>query len=201
MKLNRLKNSFCILCAMFLLTGCASSPSLSEESGTAWADSGFITVGSTLTVQNTDSRLNLLNHMDALSADGLYYASWTIGDPEPFENSNGNTIDVYDAQIYLLLGEFPGSEDARDTMGKWLAAGKANYQILTEEEITCNGQSYSFISYNCINEDNPYARGVSAFGVCRSNAVCVELTCRESFDEDLKTLMVQFLNGFSYNSP
>lgn len=199
MNLNHLKYSLCILCTAFFLTGCTSSPSPSGESENTWTDSGFITVGNTLTVQNTDNRLNLLNNIDALSADGLYYASWTMGSPEPYENSDGDTVDLYDVQIYLLLGEFPNSDDARDAMGKWLAAGKTNYEILTEEEITCNGQSYAFISYNCIHDDNPYARGVSAFGTRGGNAVCIELTCRENFEEDLKTIMIHFLDGCSYS--
>lgn len=195
---RNLKYFLCMLCFSFLLTGCSFFPSVSEENENTWTDSGSITVGNILTIQNTDNRLTLISNMDTLSADGLYYASWAMGSPEPFQNSDGNTIDLYDAQLYLLLGEFPDGESAKDTMAKWLAAGKTNYDILSEEEITCNGQPYTFITYQCVHNDNPYHRGVSAFGLFHNNAICIELTCKENFEEDLTAIMNDFLNTCSY---
>lgn len=192
------KYCFCLLCTILILAGCSYYPDPSVENENTWADSGYITVGSGLTVQNTDDRLALLSNLDTLSADGLYYATWAIGNSRPYENSDGDSIDLYDAQLYLLLGEFPGDTDAQETMGKWLAAGKTNYEVLTEEEITCNGQAYTLITYNCTNEDNLYARGVSAFGICGDKALCIELTCQEGFTDDLKEIMIPFLNGCGF---
>ncbi len=198
MTYKKLKYLFYIFCFSFLLTGCSFFPSTLEKNENTWADSGSITVGNMLTVQNTDDRLALINHMDTLSADGLYYASWAMGSPEPFQNSAGDMIDLYDAQFYLLLGEFPDDESAKGAMGKWLAAGKANYDILSEEEIICNGQPYTFITYQRAHDDIPYHRGVSAFGQFHNYAVCIELTCKEDFEEDLTALMNDFLNACSY---
>lgn len=85
-------------------------------------------------------------------------------------------------------------------MNQWLAAGKTNYEILSEEENICNGQTYTFITYNCISTDNPYDHGISAFCVNKNNAVCIELTCLKDFPEDLKTILLDFLNGCSFDN-
>lgn len=198
MKLRRLLSFFC---AAFMLTGCAHTSLLSQGTKEdTWADSGFITVGHDLTIQNTDNRMALLENIDVLAADGLYYATFTMGDSEPYENSDGDTVDLYDAHLYLLLGEFKGSQDAQNNMDQWLSAGESNYEVLSKEEITCNGQSYCLITYNCISDSNPYERGVSAFGVYQDSAVCIELTCRENFEEDLKTILIDFLDNCTYSS-
>lgn len=196
------KHFLCILSILGIiltLTGCSSPSSLSQEpEENTWEEEGYITIGNILTVQNIDSPFSLFDNKDALSADGLYYAAWTIGSSQPYENSDGDTIDLYDAQLYLLVGEYPNVEDAQGNMTQWLELSRTNYEILEEEEITCSGQSYSLITYNCINEENPYERGVSAFGVYGNTAVCMELTCTEQFQEDVRALMIDFLNNCSY---
>lgn len=199
MSLKKLKYLFLALCISFVFTGCSYLPSISEESENTWENSGYVTVGNTLTIQNTNDRLNLISNMDALSADGLYYASWAAGSPEAIQNSDGDTIHAYDAQLYLLLGEFPDSQSAKDAMDQWLAAGKANYEVLSEEEIICSGQSYSLITYNCTHDGNPYDCGISAFGMYHNSAVCIELTGRENDREDLKNILNEFLNNCNYN--
>lgn len=194
---TKTKHILYILCITALLTGCSIFPSVSA--GTTVENSEYVTIGSVLTVHNADTRLTLLNNIDTLSADGLYYASWTAGDSEPYENSDGDTVDLYDAQLYLLLGEFKDSDAAQKNMDSWLAAGQTNYDVSTEEDITCNGQSYTMVIYNFVNEENPYSHGVSAFGVYNNYAVCVELTCREKYQEDLQKMLTDFLNNCTYH--
>lgn len=194
----KLKFLPCLLFIIFLLTGCSVFPA--EEQEDTWTDSGYVTVGHHLTIKNSGNGLSLLNNMDVLSADGLYYAAFTIGDFEPYENSDGDTVNLYDAQFYLVLGEYSNSTNAQNNMNKWLTAAKENYQILSEEEITCNGQPYLLITYRFINEENPYDRGISAFGVSENSAVCLELTCRENFENDLRTLMMDFLDNCTFNA-
>lgn len=190
-----------ILNLTLLLTGCSHFLAITEEPlHDTWSDSGYARIGHELTIQNSDNRLTLLQNKDTLSSEGLYYATWSIGDSEPFENSDGNTVDLYDAHLYLLLGEYPGEQQAINNRDQWLTAGKENYEILSEEEITCNGQSYTIISYRFVSEDNPYDRGISAFGACQKNAVCIELTCREDFEEDLRNIMIQFLNNCTFEN-
>lgn len=185
-----------------MLIGCSVLPSMTDTTeeiqGSSQTKTGPVTVGSHLTVQNTDERLTLLDNMDALSADGLYYASWVSGEPTPYENSDGDTVDLYDAQLYLLLGESKSSEAARENMETWLDAGRTNYDVSAEENIDCNGQSYLVITYDVKNPDNPYARGISAFGVYENTAICVELTCQENYTQDLEGMLTDFLDGCTY---
>lgn len=199
----KLKILMCIaIVALFSLAG-YYYVSLPMQEGTqedTWSDSGFLKVGHSLVIQNADNRLSFLDSKDVLSANGLYYAAWTIGSPEPYENSEGTVVDLYDAQIYLVLGEHKNSAEADKDVTKWLDAAKGNYEVLTEEEISCGGQSYCLLTYNCINESNPYERGISAFGVYDNTAVCIELTCRESFEEDLRTILIPFLDNCTYGS-
>lgn len=193
---------FCLIFAVILLSGCSviSSALNEKETENTWETSDYVKVGDVLTVQKSDSRLSLLDNKDALSADGLFYCAWTIGNSEPYENSEGDTVDLYDAQLYLLLGEFVNSQKAQENMDDWLASAKNKYELIKEEEITCNGQKYTLITYSYINESNPYARGASAFGVYESNAVCVELACRDIFTDDPESILTDFLNNCTYNS-
>ncbi len=195
-----LKFLICIFCLSLLLTGCSQSLSEPEPLEDTWSDSGYVKIGHDLTINNSDNRLTLLENRDTLSAEGLYYATWTIGDPTSFENSDGDTVDLYDAHLYLLLGEYPSADQALTNMNKWLAAGRTNYDILTEEEITCNGQDYTMLSYQFSGADNPYERGISVFGVFDNNAICIELTCQEHFQEDLRTIIIPFLDHCIYEA-
>ena len=189
---------FHILLAL-ALTGCSGLPSAPDEDTDTAAAPDYISVGSHLTVHSTDDRLTLLNNMDTLSADGLYYASWTAGSAKPYENADGDTIDLYDAQLYMLSGEFQNAQTAEEYMNDWMNAGYANYHVNAGETVTCNGQTYTLITYSFTNPENPYDRGVSAFGVYGNCAVCIELTCQEEYREDLHEMLTEFLNGCSYH--
>ena len=80
-----------------------------------------------------------LDNKDALAADGLYYAAWSCGNAKPYENKDGDTVDLYDAQLYLLLGEAKSTENAQHDKNTWLAAAEENYDVQQKEEISCNG--------------------------------------------------------------
>ncbi len=181
----------CLISIALLLSGCSSTSSTQEATGP-------LTIGGILKVNNTDDRLILSDNKDVLSSDGLYYASWVLGDARPYENSDGDTIDLYDAQLYLLLEEFVSSEKALSNLGTWIDREKTTYDILSEEEVTCNGQAYTLFIYKCTHEDNPYDHGVSAFGVHDKSAVCIELTCTEDFAEDPKAILTEFLENCTY---
>lgn len=181
-----------------VLTGCTALPSGFKDSAATVEDSEYVTIGSHLTVHNTDSRLTLRDHKDTLASDGLYYASWTVGSPEEYENSDGDTVDLYDAQLYLLLAECKTAEAAENNKNNWLEAGEANYEVTDEETIPCNGQSYSLLTYRFTNKENPYSHGVSVFGVFENCAVCAELTCQETYSENLKEMLTAFLEGCSF---
>lgn len=181
-----------ILGAVLLLAGC-SSP-LEKP---VVEDVDHLTLGHSLTINHIDSSLTLVDNNSALAAEGLYYASWGMGDSVPYENSDGDTVDLYDASLYLLLGESKDGDAAKTNRDTWYEAAKTSYDLLSEEELSCNGLDYTLITYNCASESNPYARGISAFGVFDNAAVCVELTCREEFDQELQPILNAFLENCS----
>lgn len=198
MKLKRKPCILCLACLLLWLTGCASLSPIEKEAPAG--DSAYTAVGGSLEIRDLDTRLTLRENMDVLSADGLYYASWSVGDSRPYENSDGDTADLYDAQLHLLLGESQSPEKAGESMDSWLATAKSSYEILEEEALTAGGRTYTLLTYSCTGEDNPYARGLSAFGAFEGTAVCVELTCMEEFSEDLRDLLTGFLECCSYSS-
>lgn len=179
-----------------LLTGCAASAPKTAADGQTWSED-WVMVGNRLGIEAPEG-LSLLGNKDILAAEGLYYATWTKGDSVPYENDDGDTVDLYDAQIYLLAGESRSAEKAQDNMETWLAAAKGNYDVTSEKTVTCNGQEYTLLTYTITKEDSPYERGVSALGCCNTEAVCVELTCVKSFEEDLEPILTGFLEGCHY---
>lgn len=160
----------------------------------------FVQVGNTLTVENTDPRLTLLDNKNALAAEGLYYATWGSGNCEDYENSEGDIIDLYDAQVYLLLGEAKNNESAQESTNTWLAAAEGNYKIEKKETLTCAGNEYTVLTYTYKGEDTPFERGISAFGTFGTSSVCVEFTCRSGYKEDPTDVMTTFLNHCSYQN-
>lgn len=200
---HRLPLAACLflLCGSLLLTGCSPSSGTGTAAGNAdvqGGQEGPVKIGSVLEAEAPEP-LTLLDNKDALAADGLYYASWTAGDCVPYENSDGDTIDLYDAQLYLIASESKSTGAAEKSCRTWLAAAEDNYEIQDTQDITCGGQEYTLIVYDCISEDTPYARGVSAFGVRGTDAVCAELTCVDGYEEDLTGLLKEFLKGCRYS--
>lgn len=182
---------------LLLLTGCSAAPQTATD-GLDWQDD-WTTLGRIMGV-DAPQELTLLDNKEALAADGLYYATWVAGSSVPYENSEGDTVDLYDAQLYLLASEATDEKAAEKSCGTWLSSAEDNYDIQSKDTITCNGQSYTLISYNCISEDSPYDRGVSALGVCGTGAVCAELTCVKGYSGDLTQLLMEFLNNCHYNA-
>lgn len=194
----KLKYMACSLCIIILLTGCSLFPPAKQENYTV-DDKSCITIGGCLKINHTDNNMVLLDNKETLAADGLYYASFGMGGTKDYENDDGDIIEFYDAQLYLLLGENKDGKEAQNNVDKWLAAGKSNYKVHKEKDISCNGQSYHIIIYDCENKNSPYVRGISAFATVGDYAVCAELTCRDDFTGELETILTDFLNDCSYN--
>lgn len=132
---------------------------------------------------------------DALSAKGMYYATWSIGEAEEIFNENGDQAQVYDAQVYLLLSGFNDAVKAEETAAEWLGLAYEQYAVDAEAAETCNGQEYT---YTYTSETNPYAWGISAFGNYGNYAVSVELSCREDFDGNALDILADFLEHCHY---
>lgn len=196
---NKNKSVIPLLCLLLLLTGCscASAPAKTTD-GQKWQED-WLKIGTGLGIE-APAQLTLLDSKEALAADGLYYATWVTGNSVPYENNEGDTIDLYDAQLYLLVNETSDAASAETNCQAWLASAEENYKILSKDTVICSGHSYTLITYDCISEDTPYARGVSAFAFQGATAVCAELTCVENYNEDLTQLLTEFLNGCHYSA-
>ena len=65
---------------------------------------------------------------------------------------------------------------------------------------TCGGQDFTVLTYTFDSDTNPYAEGVSAFGVYRNYAVSVELSCREGFAGSPLEILTDFLEHCHYSA-
>ena len=102
----------------------------------------------------------LLDNKDILSANGLYYASWVNGDAQPYENSEGKTVDLYDAQLTLVVQENKTEDKAASAVEGWQTLAQQNYDISDTQTLTAAGQEYTVIQFTYQDESNPYATGV-----------------------------------------
>ena len=182
------------------LTGCTSDrPPETAADGSSW-DGGWVTVGGVIGVDAPEGMAPRENN-EALAANGMYYATWSMGEAEPYTNEDGEEVELYDAQVYLLLSGGKSAEEAENTLTQWQELAKQQYVVEETDTQTHNGQEFTVITYSFDSETNPYARGVSAYGVYRNYAVNVELACQEDFDLDPEALMGQFLDNCHYAMP
>lgn len=178
------------------LAGCGRNIPAQAADGAKWDDS-WVNVGGILGV-DTPEGLDPRENNDTLGPQGMYYAAWSAGDAERYTNDDGKEVDLYSAQVYLLLAGYDAPEKAQDTVAEWLSLASERYDIRDTAEGTYNGQAFTVITYTYHSETNPYARGASAFGVYRNYAVSAELSCREAFGGDAGTILADFLEHCHY---
>lgn len=182
------------------LAGCTVPPPERAADGSDW-DKDWITIGGVLGV-DTPAGLIPQENNEALAANGMYYATWSMGEGEPYTNADGEEAQLYEGQVYLLLSGHDAAEKAEETVSEWLEMASAQYQVEhTFTDDHCNGQTYSIITYACGSDTNPYARGASAFGVYRNFAISVEILCQEKSDIDPRAVMASFLANCHYAMP
>ena len=193
-----MKQFICCLAALcLLLAGCAQSAPEQAADGAAW-DESWTTLGGVLGVEAPGHDLTLQDNKDALSIAGMYLASWTIGEGAPYTNEDGDEVVLYPAQLDVLVYGRKDSAAARQAAEDLTARQAKTYDVTDSGQQTCNGQDYAVFAYTCKSDSNPYARGVSAFGTYKNCAVSVELNCLDSFTEDERTILTDFLNGCHY---
>ena len=169
------------------------------DDGAPW-DRKWEMLGSVLGVEAPRNGLTLLNNDTALAGDGTYYASWVYGDATDYTNAEGKRVDLYPAQVYLLLYGCADEDAAKEAFADWMGREEATYDVLEKREEVCNGQPYSLLIYSCGSDTNPYSRGVSAFSLYGSYVVIAELTCTEDFTGDEQQMLADFLNGCHYGA-
>lgn len=182
------------LCA----AGCSQPAPERAADGQSWSD-GWITVGGIVGV-DTPEGIDPRENNDALSARGMYYAAWSIGQAEDFVNEDGDSAQLYDAQIYLLLAGFSAAEKVEENAAEWEAMANDRYAVEQVLSKTCNGQAFTVLTYAYDSGSNPYERGASAFGVYGNYAISVELSCREGFAGDPLEVLTDFLDHCHYSA-
>lgn len=187
-----------LMTALLMLSGCGQYPEQAAD-GTPW-DPNWTMLGSVLGAEEPGNGFSLLDNYSVLTGEDIYYATWAAGEPTDYTNEDGEDVQVYDAQIYLLAAGYADEAQAQQNQEEWIARQQETYTVTDSWSETRNGQEYTLLAYECGSETNPYHRGVSAFTVYGPYAVSAELACRESFTGQEREILLQFLDGCHYSS-
>ncbi len=170
------------------------------EDGTPW-NRDWEMLGTVLGVEPPGNGLTLLNNDTALAGSDTYYASWVYGTPEKYVNADGKDVDLYPAQIYLLLYGCADEAAAKEAFADWMAREEKTYTVRERRSETHNGQEYSLLLYDCGSGTNPYSRGVSAFGLYNRYVVIAELPVTSGFDGNEEDMLSVFLDRCHLGRP
>lgn len=187
-----------LMTGLLMLSGCGQYPEQAAD-GTPW-DPNWTMLGSVLGAEEPENGFSLLDNYSVLTGEDIYYATWAAGEPTDYTNEDGEDVQVYDAQIYLLAAGYTDEAQAQQNQEEWIARQQETYTVTDSWSETRNGQEYTLLAYECSSETNPYHRGVSAFTVYGTYAVSAELACRESFTGQEREILLQFLDGCHYSS-
>lgn len=171
-----------------------------DAAGAPW-DESWTMLGSVLGVEEPGNGFTLLENNTVLAGDDLYYASWAAGEPTGYTNDEGKDVDLYPAQLYLILQGCADEANAQKAVKSWMDRESDTYAVRETRTGTCDGQEYTLLLYDCASEDNPYSRGITAFAVFENYAVSAELTCLDGFAGDEAAILTAFLNGCHYAAP
>ena len=187
-----------LMTGLLMLRGCGQYPEQAAD-GTPW-DPNWTMLGTVLGAEEPENGFSLLDNYSVLTGEDIYYATWAAGEPTDYTNEDGEDVQVYDAQIYLLAAGYADEAQAQQNQEEWIARQQETYTVTDSWSETRNGQEYTLLAYECSSETNPYHRGVSAFTVYGTYAVSAELACRESFTGQEREILLQFLDGCHYSS-
>ena len=187
-----------LMTGLLMLSGCGQYPEQAAD-GTPW-DPNWTMLGSVLGAEEPGNGFSLLDNYSVLTGEDIYYATWAAGEPTDYTNEDGEDVQVYDAQIYLLAAGYADEAQARQNQEEWIARQQKTYTVTDSWSETRNGQEYTLLAYECSSETNPYHRGVSAFTVYGTYAGSAEPACRESFTGQEREILLQFLDGCHYSS-
>ena len=184
-----------LVCAALLcLAGCAAGVPSEAVDGTPWS-ADWITLGHVMGVEKPGHGLTL---QDDKAAKKMYYASWSIGDAQPYTTAEGSETDLYDAQLIFLLADSNTAESAQSNVDEWLDLAKNTYVITDTAQQTYNGQEFTVLTYTFASDNSPFAYGISAFTVYGAYAVSVEFSCQSTFEEDAGEILADVLEHCHY---
>ena len=185
-----------IVAAALLVPAFSRYPSEAID-GTKW-DKGWEMLGTVLGVEAPGNGLTLLNNDTALAGDDTYYASWVSGEPTDYTNAEGKAVDLYPAQVYLLLYGCADEAAAKEAYADWMAREEETYSVRERRNEIHNGANYELLVYDVASDANPYSRGVSAFALHGKYVVIAELTCTDAFEGDEEAMLSDFLDKCHY---
>ncbi len=178
------------------LSGCSQYPDQAVD-GTPW-DTNWTMLGSVVGAEEPGNGFSLLENYSVLTGEDIYYATWVAGASTEYTNEDGEDVEVYDAQLYVLAMGCADGTHAKESQEEWIGRQQETYTVTETWNEMRNGEEYTLMTYTCGSETNPYDRGISAFAVYGSYAVSVELACRDDFAGQEREILLQFLDGCHY---
>ena len=136
---------------------------------------------------------------DVFGLGGVYYATWTSGDPRDYTNAQGEETVIFDSQIYVIAQEFRSESEANTALAQWKAREQQSYECGEAYSLTANGADFTILPLLSGSETNPYGFGCAAFIIRGTNAICVELVCTDTFTADPQTALELFLSSLHFS--
>ena len=167
--------------------------------GAAW-DKSWEMMGTAVGIEPPGGGLTLLANNSILAGEDTYYATWTAGEAAKYTNADGDEVDLYPAQLYVLLYGCADEAAASDACAGFLAREKETYTVEDERTETHSAQDYTVLDYTGGSAGNPYGRGSAAFAVRGNYVLVAELLAQDSFDGDVPQLLADFLDGVHYDA-
>ena len=187
-----------IMAVCFGLVACSipTPPPQTAADGTPWS-ADWETVGGALGVETPDA-FTLLQNNDTLTSNGMAYATWSMGEGEPYTTQDDKEATLYDAQLYILLARSESPEKAEETLTEWMGLGEEMYVLESSTQENYGGQEFTVLTYSYASAENPYSAGASALGVFFNYTISVEITCRSEAANDPKAILTDFLEHCQY---
>lgn len=206
-KLFQQKNLLYLLFPVALILALIAAGSLIDFSqypsaaadGAAW-DKSWEMMAKVVGIEAPGDGLTLLTNNSVLAGEDTYYASWTAGEPAPYTNADGDEVDLYPAQLYVLLYGCADRAAAESACADFLAREQETYTVQDQRTEEHNTQRYTVLDYTGGSADNPYGRGSSAFAVRGNYVLVAELLAQDSFDGDVSRMLSDFLDGVHYSA-
>lgn len=167
--------------------------------GAAW-DKNWEMMAKAVGIEAPGGGLTLLTNNSVLAGEDTYYASWTAGEPAPYTNADGDEVDLYPAQLYVLLYGCADQAAAESACAGFLAREQQTYTVHSQRTEEHNVQRYTVLDYTGGSAGNPYGRGSSAFAVRGNYVLVAELLAQDSFDGDVSRMLSAFLDGVHYSA-
>ena len=167
--------------------------------GAAW-DKNWEMMAKVVGIEAPGGGLTLLTNNSVLAGEDTYYASWTAGEPAPYTNADGDEVDLYPAQLYVLLYGCADQAAAESACADFLAREQETYTVQDQRTEEHNAQRYTVLDYTGGSAGNPYGRGSSAFAVRGNYVLVAELLAQDSFDGDVSRMLSAFLDGVHYSA-